>query len=414
MTNPKRPSSAPSAQNDPPRAPGGRTAILAVLLAAALFVFIESFSILSPILLSLLLILLISMAINPLILRIRSWTGGRAGATAVLMVATIVLIGLSVWAFFEPMKDSFSTLAKKAPTYWERLQKPLIKMEQKAVLSEQKLQEEVVSEIKEEATEKGEPSPGRKLDKVASERANEPVSVRSGLGDGLRDVAGRFMGLVFDATHLLVVLVTVFFGVAFLLINPRPIFGAMFAMITERHHTQTLIIVQRIGKFVPRWAGATLLGMFTIGVLVFLLMWPIFGFADALILGLIAGVMEAIPFVGPVLSAVPALLLAFGEGGTTPLWVALAYIAVQVFEGNVSTPLIMAHSMKLHPVAVIFSIFLCVAAFGALGVLIAAPLVAILTILHDELYRKRFLPTVTDGELDRLAQKALNGRATES
>jgi len=50
---------------------------------------------------------------------------------------------------------------------------------------------------------------------------------------------------------------------------------------------------------------------------------------------------------------------------------------------------------------------LCVAAFGVLGVLVAAPLVAIVGILHDELYRERFLPTVTDADLDRLARNAL-------
>ena len=71
-------------------------------------------------------------------------------------------------------------------------------------------------------------------------------------------------------------------------------------------------------------------------------------------------------------------------------------------------PLIMAREMKVHPVAVIFSMLLCVAAFGVLGVLVAAPVVAIVTILHDELYRKRFLPTVTDADLDQLARKALH------
>jgi predicted PurR-regulated permease PerM len=72
----------------------------------------------------------------------------------------------------------------------------------------------------------------------------------------------------------------------------------------------------------------------------------------------------------------------------------------------------MAHSMKLHSLAVIFSMLLCVAAFGVLGVLVAAPLVAIVGILHDELYRERFLPTVTDADLDRLARNAL--RETQS
>ena len=70
-------------------------------------------------------------------------------------------------------------------------------------------------------------------------------------------------------------------------------------------------------------------------------------------------------------------------------------------------PLIMSRGMKLHPVAVIVSMLVCVAAFGVLGVLVAAPLVAIVDILHDELYRKRFLPSVTDADLDRLARLTL-------
>jgi len=104
---------------------------------------------------------------------------------------------------------------------------------------------------------------------------------------------------------------------------------------------------------------------------------------------------------------VPAFLFAMGEGGMSPLWVLCAYLAVQVLENNVISPLILARSMKLHSVAVIFSMLLCVAAFGVLGVLVAAPLVAIVNIVHDELYRKRFLPTVTDADLDRLSQMAL-------
>jgi predicted PurR-regulated permease PerM len=101
------------------------------------------------------------------------------------------------------------------------------------------------------------------------------------------------------------------------------------------------------------------------------------------------------------------LLFALAEGGATPLWVLLVYLGVQLLENNVISPLIMARSMKLHPVAVIFSMLLCVEVFGVLGVLVAAPMVAVAEILHDELYRKRFLPTVTDADLQLLARKAL-------
>jgi predicted PurR-regulated permease PerM len=227
-------------------------------------------------------------------------------------------------------------------------------------------------------------------------------------------VAGSFRAVAFNTAQILVVLVTVFFGVTFTLMNPRPIFAAMFSAVPECHHDQTLAIMQRIGKFVPGWAGATLVGMLTIGLLVFLLMWPIFGFMDALVLGLIAGVLEAIPFLGPLLSGVPALLFAVGKGGMTPLWVVLAYLGIQALENNVILPFIMARGMKVHPVAVIFSMLLCVAAFGVLGVLVAAPLVAIVDIVHDELYRKRFLPGVTDADLDRLARRSLHEKVSEA
>ena len=156
-----------------------------------------------------------------------------------------------------------------------------------------------------------------------------------------------------------------------------------------------------------------MLGMVTIGLLVFLFMWPIFGFMDALVLGLIAGVLEVVPFLGPLISTVPALLLAVGKGGMTPLWVVLVYLAIQAVENNVILPFIMARGIKVHPVAVIFSMLLCVAAFGVLGVLVAAPLVAIVGILHDELFRKRFLPTVTNPDLDRLARRALHEKISE-
>ncbi|MCE5339783.1 MAG: AI-2E family transporter [Planctomycetaceae bacterium] len=379
-----------------------------VILATALFAFIQTFSLLSPILLSFLLILLISLAINPVISRMRAVTGGRKGATGLAAAALVAVIVLTGWAFLAPMKASFTNISKQLPGYWEHLQKPLIKMEQKAVLSEEKLQAEVTTEIAQTETTAGKPEVTQRTTQPAPPKAaKESGYIRSSLSNMLNGVAGSFTAVAFNAAQILVVLVTVFFGVALTLMNPRPIFGAMFSLLPAQHHDQALIILQRIGKFVPRWALATLLGMATIGLLVFLLMWPIFGFMDALVLGLIAGVLEAVPYLGPILSAVPALLLAVGKGGMTPLWVVLVYIAVQALENNVTTPLIMARNMKLHPVAVIFSMLLCVAAFGVLGVLIASPLVAIVNILHDELYRKRFLPTVTDADLERLAQNAL-------
>ena len=384
-----------------------------VILGVALFAFIKTFSLLSPILLSFLLVLLLSLAVNPVISRMRDFTGGRKIPTGLVVAGLVAVMALVGWSLFGPMKDSVIKISDAVPGYWERLQKPLIKMEQQAVIFEEKLQAEVSTEIAREDGSEGKP-PGKPktVSQIAASKPSKPSeesnSLRSRLNEMMQDLLGSFTAGAFNGAQILVVLVTVFFGVVFMLLNPRPVFGAMFSLLPEEHHHKTLIILQRIGKFVPAWAGATLLGMLIIGLLVFLLMWPIFGFMDALVLGLMAGILESIPFLGPIFSALPALLLGLGQGGMTPLWVVLSYAAVQALENNVILPFIMARGMKLHPLAVIFSMLLCVAAFGVLGVLIAAPLVAIVRIVHDELYRKRFLPTVTDADLDRLAGIALH------
>ena len=385
-----------------------------VILGAALYAFIQTFSLLSPILLSFLLVLLISLAVNPIINRMRALTGGRklpTGLVAVGMVAGIVLLGV---ALFEPVKTSVTNISESLPGYWERLQKPLIKMEQQAVLFEKKLQAEVSTEIARDESAAGKPETVPQITQPTTPKPPEDSkSLRTSLSEMFLGVLGSFTAVAFNGAQIMVVLVTVFFGVVFMLMNPRPIIGAMFSLLPEQHHIQFLIIIQRIGRFVPAWAGATLLGMVTIGLLVFLLMWPIFGFTDALVLGMTAGILEAVPFLGPIFSAVPALLLALGKGGMAPLWVLLAYIAVQALENNIILPAIMAHGMKLHPLTVIFSMLLCVAAFGVLGVLVAAPLVAIVSIVHNELYRKQFLPNVTDADLDRLARIALRETISE-
>lgn len=404
-----------------------------ILLSVAMVAFLLTFELLSSIYLSFLLTLLISLALNPLVNRLKTFTGGRKGATAAVVFGMVLIFALSGWAFYLPLRDSVSNLSEALPGYWERLQKPLIKMEQHAKRTETRMQAEVNSEITEAADGNQKDAGGDQKDSEGNHKAAEenqgedsenPPDVepadasadsnnlRSGLAQMLRGVVGNFTKVAFNGAQILMVLVTVFFGVIFMLMNPRPIIGAFFSFVPAEHHAKAVTIMGRICRFAPAWGGSTLAGMLTIGLLVFALMWPILGFMDALVLGLIAGLLESVPFLGPTLSTVPALLLALGKGGMTPLWVLLAYIGVQALENNVILPMIMARGMKLHAVAIIFSMLLCVSAFGVLGVLIAAPLVAIASIVHEELYRKKYLPAVTDADLDLLAQNALHEKST--
>ncbi|MEO6182979.1 MAG: AI-2E family transporter [Verrucomicrobiota bacterium] len=379
-----------------------------ILFAAGLYVVIANFSKLSPILLAIILIVLISLAINPLIAKLRGLFGGRTLTTGILVLLFFVIAALTGWAFYNPIQRSATKFVQRLPQYWERIQRPLLKMEQKAVISEQKLKKEVTTEVAKETGQvmPNEPPP----EPVIPDSERKPASagmVHSGLGALFGGITGSFKGLAANAASMVLVIVTVFFGVVFTLLKPRPMFRMLFGLIPEQKHPRAEVIVARIAEFIPRWALATLLGMTIIGFMIFFAMWPLFGFQDALVLGVIALVFEAVPYIGPLLSAVPALLLAAGEGGFKPLWVLIAYVCVQALENNLIMPVVVGGQLRLHPVAVIFSMLLCVTIFGVLGVLIALPMLAILIIFYEEVYRPRFLPHVSESDLEKIAETML-------
>ena len=162
---------------------------LYIILGASLFAFIQTFSLLSPILLSFLLIFLISLAFNPVILRMRALTGGRKGPTALIVTALVMVIALTGWAFFGPLKDSVGKISGQLPAYWERLQKPLIKMEQRAVLSEEKLQKEVTTEIAQTAEKEGNFKAMTQANKLTpAKNMKDSGSIRSSLSQMLQGV----------------------------------------------------------------------------------------------------------------------------------------------------------------------------------------------------------------------------------
>jgi predicted PurR-regulated permease PerM len=215
--------------------------------------------------------------------------------------------------------------------------------------------------------------------------------------------------IISNTAVTVVVAMTVFVGVAYMLQSPRPVFAAFFGLVPEGHQPAAARIARRVARFVPRWAVALICGMATVGILVFLAMWPVLGLENAAMMGLIAFVFEAVPYVGAILAGVPALLLALAMGGGKPFWVVIAYVTIQLLEHNVINPLIVAGPLRQHPVWVIFAVMLCLAAFGFLGVLLAVPMVETVAIVYDELYRPCYLPHTTSEDLDRMALEMLQG-----
>jgi predicted PurR-regulated permease PerM len=94
--------------------------------------------------------------------------------------------------------------------------------------------------------------------------------------------------------------------------------------------------------------------------------------------GAFFGVMELVPFIGPILGALPPIIVALFQDPLTALWVALLFLALQQLEGHVVAPQIFSHALRINPLLVIFALLFGNAIYGLVGALIALPLAAVL------------------------------------
>lgn len=144
-------------------------------------------------------------------------------------------------------------------------------------------------------------------------------------------------------------------------------------------------VVGEIGDTLRWWLIGKIGSMLVIGILTWVGL-SIIGVPLALTLGLIAGLLSFIPNFGPILSAIPAILLAFIESPITAVYVAGLYIGVQLIESNLITPWIERQTVELPPALTIVSQLILGILIGGLGLVLATPILAVLMVLIQMLY----------------------------
>jgi len=142
------------------------------------------------------------------------------------------------------------------------------------------------------------------------------------------------------------------------------------------------------------WLLGRLVSMLFIGTLTGVGLW-LLGIPGALALGIVAFILEFVPFIGPIIAAVPAILLALAFEPVKALWVAALYLGIQQLEGNVIEPLVQQRAVDLPPALLLFSIVAGAVVFGPAGVVFAAPLTVVLFVMVKRLYVRDALHTQT-------------------
>ena len=180
----------------------------------------------------------------------------------------------------------------------------------------------------------------------------------------------------------------------FLAAQPRFYATGALELFPERRRPLIGQAMAESEKALRLWLKGQLIAMTAVGALTGLGLW-LLGMPSALLLGLLAGILEFVPYAGPLLAAVPGVLLALAVSPDLALWVALLYFAVQQFEGYVLTPLVQQYAVELPGVLLLFSLLGFGILFGTLGVVLAAPLMVVTYVLIKRLYVIEALHTAT-------------------
>lgn len=160
------------------------------------------------------------------------------------------------------------------------------------------------------------------------------------------------------------------------------------SILPERYESYVVGLVKRSERKVGRWLQGQILLALTVGLIVFVGL-SLLGIKFALLLGIIAMIMELVPLVGPAIAAVPAVLLALLQDPILAIWVVVLYVVVQQIENNVLTPLVMGRATGLNPVTVIVALFVGGKLAGILGVIVAVPVAVVIVEVLDDIAKRK-------------------------
>ncbi len=169
--------------------------------------------------------------------------------------------------------------------------------------------------------------------------------------------------------------------------NPRPLVNGVLALFPLGRRERVEEILTLIRERVSGW----IIGQIAAIVLIFALTWAglaALGVEYAFTFAVLTGILEIVPFFGPILAAVPPTLVAFADSPTKALVVVVIYVAIHQIEAHIISPMVMARSVQLHPVMVILAVLAMGDLLGLAGVILAVPTAAVVTVLLDELYVK--------------------------
>jgi predicted PurR-regulated permease PerM len=211
-----------------------------------------------------------------------------------------------------------------------------------------------------------------------------PTAVQDGIRDFVlgqapsvaQHTAAFVLALISSLIDLVLVLVVTFY----LLLDARRLRVSLLRTLGPERRPAVQRVVHEVARVFGAYVRAQLTVAISVGVLVALAMSAI-GVPYAMFLGLFASLAELIPMLGPIVGAIPALLVTLSLPFPAVIWVALAFLVIQQIEQNVLLPRLSAQAVGIHPIASILALVAGFEVGGIIGALFAVPITGLVWVL---------------------------------
>jgi len=297
-------------------------------------------------------IILVSI-LEPMVAWLRRKKLPKALAVILIYLLLAAVLASVVILIIPPIADQYQQLSASFPSYWDSLTREY------SNLNKYLNQYGIVQNI---------------------ESSLESINLPSSTGGIFSKVGNFFSGIV----SLIIVLVISFY----ILIEEGAIKRILRSLVPSQSLPYAYQLVNRIQNKLGLW----LRGQLILGFIIFLLVYfalLISGVKYALILAIIAGLLEFIPYLGPFLSGFIAVILTLFQSPLMALWVLILYFVIQFFENHVFVPMIMKKTVGLNPVVSIVALLIGGKLGGIVGVILAIPVVTALSVFVQDFVDKK-------------------------
>ena len=210
----------------------------------------------------------------------------------------------------------------------------------------------------------------------------------TGVSEYLSDVPGRIVSTTVGVVSGLIGVAAVIAMSFYMSIQRDGLKNFLTSITPAQHKIYVHSLIERIRSQLGRWVVGQLLAMIFVGALYFGVL-SFLGVPYPLVLALIGGLLEIIPYIGPVIAAIISVAFSLSVSPLTGIFVAIAYIVINQIENHVLIPQIMKRTVGLNPLTIIIALLIGAKLAGVAGVILAVPITAVLNVFVKDILERK-------------------------